>query len=77
MRSEVTISAERAAETLGVSKERLRILAAQGRLEEERGEDGELRYEIKSLMRMEAEDLIREMIEEAEKSCPRLASKIE
>jgi hypothetical protein len=79
-RAETTISAERAAERLGVSKKRLRILAAQGRLEEEPGEggeEGELRYDLKSVMRLEAENLIREMIEEAHKSCPQLASKIE
>lgn len=61
---------------LGVSASRVAILAGQGRLKA-RGETDETRYDLDSVLSMQAEDLIREMLEEAGDENPKLREKVE
>jgi predicted transcriptional regulator len=70
------LSPEEAAKMLGVSASRVAILAGQGRLKA-RGETDETRYDLDSVLSMQAEDLIREMLEEAGDENPKLREKVE
>ena len=75
-RRESGLSAEKAAEMLGVSTTRVEILAAQGRLKEGREPDAP-RYDLDSVLSMQAEDLIRGMLAQAGGKDPKLREKIE
>jgi hypothetical protein len=70
------LSAEKAAKMLGISAERVEILAGQGRLRSADTQEG-TRYDLDSVLSMQAENLIREMLEEAGGKHPNLREKID
>ena len=68
--------AEMAAKQLGVAEERLSNYVLQGRLEMWReGED--VRYSVESVLRLNAEDLLRGILERAQRSCPEICFDVE
>jgi hypothetical protein len=70
------LSAEKAAKILGVDEKRVEILAGQGRLIQV-GTPQDPRYDLDSVLSMQAEHLIREMLEEAGDMRPELREKID
>jgi hypothetical protein len=70
------LSLEKAAKMLGISKERVEILAGQGRLKSAETKEG-TRYDLDSVLSMQAENLIREMLEEAGDKRRELQAKID
>jgi hypothetical protein len=72
----VGLSLETAAEMLGIDAARVKILAGQGRLRTTGPQDAP-RYDLDSVLSMQAENLIREMLEEAGDKRPELRAKID
>jgi hypothetical protein len=70
------LSLKEAAEMLGLGAARVKILASQGRLRQGGTEDSP-RYDLDSVLSMQAENLIREMLEEAGDKQPGLRAKID
>lgn len=70
------LTAERAAKLLGVDEKRVELLAGQGRLIQV-GTSQDPRYDLNSVLAMQAENLIREMLEEAGDKRPELRAKID
>jgi hypothetical protein len=68
--------AEMAAKQLGVAEDRLNNYVLQGRLEMwSEGKDP--RYSVESVLRLNAEDLLRGILERAQRSCPEICSDVE
>jgi hypothetical protein len=76
MQRDTGLSLEKAAKMLGVSTARVKILAGQGRIKEG-GDPDAPRYDLDSVLSMQAEDLIREMLEGAGEKNPKLREQIE
>src|SRR5215210_2563826 len=70
------LSLEKAAKMLGVDEKRVEILAEQGRLRTADTPEGP-RYDLDSVLSMQAENLIREMLEKAGDERPELQAKID
>jgi hypothetical protein len=68
--------AEVAAKQLGVAEDRLSNYVLQGRLEMWR-EGKDERYSVESVLRLNAEDLLRGILEQAQVSCPDICSDVE
>jgi hypothetical protein len=71
------ITLEEAAGLLRVEEHQVRLLAGQGFLVERRGEDGEHLYEYRTLARMQAQELLRELREAIAPISPELAMKVD
>ena len=70
------LSLKKAAEMLGMDEDKVKILASQGRLKDAETQEG-TRYDLDSVLSMQAENLIREMHEEAGDKLPKLRGKID
>jgi hypothetical protein len=68
--------AEMAAKQLGVAEEKLSNYVLQGRLEMWH-EGNDVRYSVGSVLRLNAEDLLRGILERAHRSCPEICSDVE